>query len=219
MRECERERTAERRGRKSCAKAAKEFRKGFCLFCGFCGFGVRLLGSSSRLREKLQPRKEPHRRPGVRAAHLGRRPQFGAHGRTLRPAEDAAPVGCIKLHAAHAGRLAMRHAGNGRADRRGDAACCAMGSTVHVRASLPDTATADVQHAGSSRYQKESKSVRIQAPRRRDDLLDDGLDGVPGGLARQGAPGVERVRRARQREGLRRHPALQVEQQRHQVAL
>src|SRR5436309_7147531 len=56
------------------------------------------------------------------AAHLGRGAQADADGGALRPAEEQAAVVVAQLDAAHAGRLAVRHARDRRGDRGGDAA-------------------------------------------------------------------------------------------------
>ena len=45
--------------------------------------------------------------------------------------ENAALVGIVKLYAAYAGGLALRHAGDGRTDGRRNAAGTAAGSAIH----------------------------------------------------------------------------------------
>ena len=65
------------------------------------------------------------------AAHLGRRLQPAAKGRALRLAEHLAAQFFIELYARHPGRLAIRHAGQGRGDGGRDAAGGAVGAAVH----------------------------------------------------------------------------------------
>ena len=68
---------------------------------------------------------------GHRAAHLKRRTQLAANLGALRLAEDAASEVVVQLHAAHPGWFSLRHAGNGAADRRRDAARRAARAAIH----------------------------------------------------------------------------------------
>ena len=88
-------------------------------------------GEASGPGHVLQAHQPGHRVFGIAAAHLGRGAQGTAHGWPLGPAEQAAPQLFVQLHTRHPGRLALRHARNGRADRRCDAAGSAVGAAVH----------------------------------------------------------------------------------------
>ncbi|BCK88854.1 hypothetical protein MIZ01_2660 [Sideroxyarcus emersonii] len=83
-----------------------------------------------RLRGLFQLRQPTHRIFARRSAHLGRRLQPAAKGRSLRLAKDFAAQLVIQLHARHPGRLAVRHAGQGRSDGGRDAAGGAVGTAV-----------------------------------------------------------------------------------------
>ena len=67
----------------------------------------------------------------ARSAHRGQWTQAPADLGTLRLSEDRAAIVVCELHAAHAGRLAVRHARDRRADRGRDAAGAATGATFH----------------------------------------------------------------------------------------
>ena len=81
-----------------------------------------------RCRRGFQFAQEEHRLLARVAAHLARRRQAAADARPFGVPENAAAVVLVQLHAAHAGRLAVRHAGNRGRDRRGDAARAAAGA-------------------------------------------------------------------------------------------
>lgn len=90
--------------------------------------GPRLYRRCSR---PLQPGQPHHRRLARFTAHLRRRLQAAAKSRPLGPAEDRAAVIIRKLHTAHPGRLALRHAGQRRSDGRRGAAGGAVWAAVH----------------------------------------------------------------------------------------
>ena len=81
-------------------------------------------------RQPFQLRQEEHCVGARVAAHLVRGRQAGADARPTRLPENPATVIVVQLHAAHAGWLAVRHAGNRRADRRGNAAGAAAGAAA-----------------------------------------------------------------------------------------
>lgn len=85
----------------------------------------------SRCRRPLQPRQPHHRRLARLPAHLRRRSQAAAKSRPLRPTENRATVILRKLHTAHSGRLALRHAGQRGVDGRRGAAGGAVGAADH----------------------------------------------------------------------------------------
>lgn len=90
--------------------------------------GAALYPRASRLLQTRQPRQRMLARI---AAHLHRRLQPATESRALGSAEHLATQRLIKLHTRHTGRLAMRHAGQGRGDGRGDTAGGAGGAAVH----------------------------------------------------------------------------------------
>ncbi len=65
------------------------------------------------------------------AAHLKRRLQAGAHGRTSGLPKNLAIVGVIELNAPHARRFSVGHARNRAGDRWGDAAGAAAGAAFY----------------------------------------------------------------------------------------
>jgi hypothetical protein len=67
----------------------------------------------------------------ARPAHLLRRTQAHAHGRTLRFSEERAAVVGQELHARDARGLSVWHAGNRRTDRRRDAARSTLRAALH----------------------------------------------------------------------------------------
>lgn len=68
----------------------------------------------------------------VVAAHLWLWPQPHADYRSLRPAKQPAAIVGRQLNAAHPGRFARRHAGDGAADRRRDTARAAARATIET---------------------------------------------------------------------------------------
>ena len=68
---------------------------------------------------------------GLRTAHLHTGLQAATDSGPRGLAEDAASQGLVQLNAGHAGRFALRHARNGRADGRRDAAGSATGAAIH----------------------------------------------------------------------------------------
>ena len=92
-----------------------------------CGDGcvswcTRSAGKSSSGGDYLKPAQEVHRVHTIGAAHLERGSQAAAHCRPARVAEQTAAITGVELDAAHPGRLAALHAGNGGGDRGRDAA-------------------------------------------------------------------------------------------------
>ena len=107
----------------------------------------RELPRTSRLKPLLQRRRAPRRWVGqgerfqrrqaaeciaaVDAAHVLGRSQRGAERRAFGPAEQAAAQVIVQLHAGNPGGFAMRHAGDRRSNRRGDAAGGTAGAAGH----------------------------------------------------------------------------------------
>jgi hypothetical protein len=81
-----------------------------------------------RLSLSFELRQPCERFDAVRPTHLGLRLQTRTARRPLRPAEDRAAQVVAELHAAHACRLAIRHARNGARNRRRDTARAAIGA-------------------------------------------------------------------------------------------
>ena len=88
-----------------------------------------MAGLRYRLSLPLQQRQISQRLGRALPAHLRRRPQAAADRRPLTRPEKATAVLGSQLAAAHPGRLPLRHAGNRRRDRRGNAAGSAAGTT------------------------------------------------------------------------------------------
>src|SRR5690349_5891152 len=82
----------------------------------------------------LQQREVDQRRLVVRPAHLGRRAQADADRRALGAAKQLTPVVVGQLCTAHTGRLASRHARDGRGDRRRDTTRAAAYPAFHTAA-------------------------------------------------------------------------------------
>lgn len=81
-----------------------------------------------RLRLRFQLREPRERFTAIRAAHLELRLQTRAACGPLRPAEDRTAQIVAELDAAHARRLAVRHARNRTRNRRRDTARAAIGT-------------------------------------------------------------------------------------------
>lgn len=87
--------------------------------------------SSQWVRQNLQLAQVDHRLLSRCSTHFRGRPQADTHRRALRQPEQLAQVVVGQLDATHAGRFAVRHAGDGRRDRWGDAARPAAGATLN----------------------------------------------------------------------------------------
>ena len=85
----------------------------------------------ARRRLALHPAQPAHGLLAAVAAHDLAGLQRTADGRALGPAEDIAAQLVVQLRAAHAGRLAVGVARDGRADRRGDAAGGTARAAIH----------------------------------------------------------------------------------------
>src|SRR5215213_8009040 len=87
--------------------------------------------SMLRRGEPLQPGQVRIGMAGGAAAHLLAGPEPRADRRPIRLSEDPAAVVVGELHAAHARRLALGHAGDRGGDRERDAAGGAAGAAIH----------------------------------------------------------------------------------------
>ncbi len=85
-----------------------------------------------RASDLLQPREVGKGMIIGRAAHLKRGAQVIAHDGTVGLAKYLAAVVGGQLHAAHARRFAVGHAGDRRGNREFDATCAATDATIHL---------------------------------------------------------------------------------------
>lgn len=138
----------------------------------------------------------------VSAAHLYRRRKPTANSGPAGLTKNPAALLVIKLDAAHAGRLAMGHARNRRADGRRDAAGAAARSTVN-------------HEYVSTRFRASGR----QPLRCEKHLINHGLHILPACVIEQLTLGIKRIASTAESEGLGRHPALHVQQQGHEMAL
>jgi hypothetical protein len=102
-------------GRGFCRHSAIESRRSHRL-SDFCDGLVVMVAESARgswPRRNLQHRQHRHRFIARCPAHLTFRPQRYAERGALRMAEQSAAQVVIQLHTRHAGRFAVRHAGDG----------------------------------------------------------------------------------------------------------
>ena len=95
-------------------------------------YAINPLGYSG-LRQRFQLRQENHRMAALVAAHRWLGLQTGADGGAPRLAKNQAALVGAQLQAAHAGGLAVWHAGNGAGDRRRRTARAAARTAVDAR--------------------------------------------------------------------------------------
>lgn len=99
--------------------------------------GSRIRPASPRRSRPLQRTDDGQGLVPRRATHPCLRSQRSTHGRPFGPTEDRARKIFAQLHARHARRLAVRHAGNRRGNRRRDATRAAGTAAIHGLPPVP----------------------------------------------------------------------------------
>lgn len=99
-----------------------------------------------------------HRMRPRAAAHVCSRLQTGANRRPFRAAENPAQIGRIQLNATHARWFAVRHAGDGRGDRRRRATGAAIGAAAQARRTHAAASAISVNLTSMGRYAADSNA-------------------------------------------------------------